>query len=103
MVALERTAEARPCVPLWSIRARTSPLDDIVERRIPRVCAAFEPPVPLELRPSFHHNVARIEFTLLIAMITSGLFARDHTSLTPGEVIKVPEGVSGEDSVPDGE
>lgn len=47
--------------------------------------------------PSLHSNLARIEFTLDIAVTAAFLLARSLASISPGEVVKVPEGICGED------
>lgn len=59
------------------------------------------PAVLLELSPSLHGDFARIEFALILDTRLLGLLASRLPRVTPREVVKLPECVSGEDEIPD--
>ena len=62
-----------------------------------------QPPLLLKLTPSLHRDLRTVELTLVFNTRFLGLLASCLPSITPGEVVKFPEGVHWEDKVPDWE
>ena len=57
----------------------------------------------LKLAPSLHRDLRAIEFALVLNPGFLGLLARCLASVAPGKVVELPEGVHGEDEIPDRE
>lgn len=58
------------------------------------------PTLALELGPSLHGDLAAIEFSLVLEAGLLRLLSRRLSGITPREVVKLPEGVRGQDKVP---
>lgn len=69
-----------------------------------KLLRGMKSPLLLEITPALHSNLARIEFTLatMTSLISALLLTRGFPSVSPAEIVKVPEGVDGEDEIPNG-
>lgn len=84
-----RSPRTRAVAP--SIRRSTAPL------------RPTESTLLLEIVPALHGDLAGIEFTLagVAALVVATDLAVGLSGVAPGEVVEVPEGVRGQDEVPD--
>ena len=58
--------------------------------------------ISFELGPSLHRDLAAVELTLIFDTGLLCLLPSCLSSVTPGEVVELPESVGGENKVPDG-
>lgn len=84
------------------LRPPTTPGGRAASRRPHRTTDA---PLLLEIAPPLHGNLAAIKLAILIvaSLVGARLGARRLARVAPGEVVEVPEGVGGQDEVPDGQ
>ena len=61
------------------------------------------PPLPLELGPALHGDLAAVELAHVLDTGLLRLLAGGLPRLAPREVVELPEGVGGQDKVPDRE
>lgn len=64
---------------------------------------AARPTIALELGPPLHGDLAAVELALVFETRLLRLLACCLPGITPGEVVEFPEGIRGQDKVPDGQ
>ena len=70
----------------------------------PALATGLGPPLLLKVGPSFHRNLATIEFAFFLVVTTSFTrFSSRLAGVTPREIIEFPECISRKDKVPDWE
>lgn len=84
----------------WRTCPAASSADDIFSGTPVGALASL---VTLKLGPSFHRNLAAVEFTLILDSSLLHLLVRGLSSITPREIVKLPERVGGQDKVPNRE
>lgn len=84
-----------------SARSTTHRVSLALGPAVPRWCA--EATFLLKVAPPLHGNLRAIEFTIFIvtALVGTCHGASSLSSITPAEVVEVPEGVGREDEIPD--
>jgi hypothetical protein len=55
----------------------------------------------LEFAPSFHSDLGTVELAFVFDTSFLGLFTGSLSSVTPREIIELPEGICGQDEIPD--
>lgn len=85
-------------LPVWRVIPRLASSSQVLPRVGP-VCT-LDPAIALKLGPPLHGNLAAIEFTFVLDTSLLCLFSCSLSSLTPREVIKLPECIGREDEIP---
>lgn len=111
LVAISTVIAPRPCS-LMTAEHRSSSSRSTAHSRnalalrpaVPRR-RRTEAPLLLEVAPPLHGDLAAVELavTVVATLVSAGNGACGLSSVAPTEVIEVPEGICGEDEVPDWE